>query len=457
MDKAAPSRSDQANSNTTRTGALTQFLATQEHQPDATALQEAGGVPSLSGYITFCQETTSEEEKPGVSTLVSKHIPVIEHSLETSIPYVFLELLPQKRGHCSLFLLNVYSSPSKSKDTFNHLFRDALRIACPKDNNILIVGEFIATHTTLGYAKASAKGRKLMDTIDVYRFTLLNEPDQPTRIGNSISRDTCRDLTLARTRDSCICTNLGESLGSNNLILETEVPVQLNQKRGKRQRLVNRNSFRQLRSAAAKGNPIGGDERALERWVQQIQEDVERATKTILTTDKASAVDPHLLHLWEARRSLTKRWRREKYNRKLRTRIAKLTQEAEQYAEECIQTNWHKLCDRLQGTLGTKQTWSLLRSLLDPTKTKVESSKALNKCLHSLPREEGDRLWETLSERYIAAGPRPEYPSYPYNEGDNPHPLDADITEQEVRNALQNITRNTAPGKDGVTYRLLRT
>ncbi|KAG0423615.1 hypothetical protein HPB47_000616, partial [Ixodes persulcatus] len=45
-------------------GALTQFLATQEQQPDTTALQEAGCAPSLSGYIAFCQETTSEEEKP---------------------------------------------------------------------------------------------------------------------------------------------------------------------------------------------------------------------------------------------------------------------------------------------------------------------------------------------------------------------------------------------------------
>ncbi|KAG0432617.1 hypothetical protein HPB47_020688 [Ixodes persulcatus] len=213
MNRAAPSRSDQANSKTARTdtarvwqwncrgyrrkrGALTQFLAAQEQQPDDIALQEAGCVPSLSGYIAFCQETTSEEEKPRVSTLVSKHISVIERSLETSIPYVFLELLPRKRGHCSLFLLNVYSSPSKSKDTLN-LLRDALRIACPKDNNLLIVGDFNATHTTLGYAKDSAKGRKLMDAIEVYRLTLLNEPDQPTRIGNSLSHDTCPDLTLS--------------------------------------------------------------------------------------------------------------------------------------------------------------------------------------------------------------------------------------------------------------------
>ncbi|KAG0415315.1 hypothetical protein HPB47_007501 [Ixodes persulcatus] len=228
--------------------ALTQFLTTQEQQPDAIALQEAGCVPSLSGYIAFCQETTSQEEKP------------------------------RKRGHCSLFLLNVYSSPSKSNHTLNHLFRDALRIACPKDNNLLIVGDFNATHTTLGYAKASAKGRKLMDAIDVYRARS--------------TKSKARQTSTPREWDS----------------------------------------FRQLRSVASKGNRIRGDERALERWVQQIQEDVERATKTILTTDKAPVVDPHLLHLWEARRSLTK---------------------------------------------------------------------------------------------------RPEYPSYPHNEGDSPQTLDADITEQE--------------------------
>ncbi|KAG0425111.1 hypothetical protein HPB47_027703 [Ixodes persulcatus] len=76
--------------------------------------------------------------------------------------------------------------------------------------------------------------------------------------------------------------------------------------------------------------------------------DVKKASKTVLTTDQAPEVDPHLLHLWDARHGLTKRWKKQKQNRTLRKRIAELTQEAEQYAEDHTQANWHRMCDQLQ-------------------------------------------------------------------------------------------------------------
>ncbi|EEC18981.1 hypothetical protein IscW_ISCW014251 [Ixodes scapularis] len=72
-----------------------------------------------------------------------------------------------------------------------------------------------------------------MDAKDVHRLTLLHEPDQPTWIGNSFSRDTCPDLTLARTHNECALRNLGEKLGSVNFILETRVPVALNRERSR--------------------------------------------------------------------------------------------------------------------------------------------------------------------------------------------------------------------------------
>ena len=98
------------------------------------------------------------------------------------------------------------------------------------------------------------------------------------------------------------------------------------------------------------------------------------------------------------------------------------------------------MCDQLQGTLGTKKTWSILRNLLDPTKAKSETTKALAKLLHTLTQAESKSLWETLIERYIAAGPRPNYHPYPERaDGKDEHPLDADLTEQEVRNALLHI------------------
>lgn len=208
-------------------GALTQFLATRDCKPVAIALQETGNVPSLSGYVAFCQETEDEDEEPRVATLVAKHVPVIEHKLAAPVPHVFLELLARDRGKCSLFLLNVYSSPKRTQDVFDELFRDALRITCPRRNNLLIVGDFNAPHGVLGYPRDTPKGRKLMVVIENLGLTLLNEPGQPTRMGNSVSRDTCPDISLVKARGNCTWVNLEENLGSDHHILEIAVPNHL--------------------------------------------------------------------------------------------------------------------------------------------------------------------------------------------------------------------------------------
>lgn len=48
-------------------------------------------------------------------------------------------------------------------------------------------------------------------------------------------------------------------------------------------------------------------------------------------------------------------------------------------------------------------------------------------------------------------------PVYPETKDEKAeHPLDADITEKEVHNALLHISRSTAPVKDGITYRTLK-
>ncbi|KAG0430045.1 hypothetical protein HPB47_023042, partial [Ixodes persulcatus] len=357
-------------------GSLTQFLATRDCKPVAIALQETGN------------ETEDEDEEPRVATLVAKHVPVIEHKLAAPAPHVFRELLARGRGKCSLFLLNVYSSPKRTQDVFDKRFRYALRITCPRRNNLLILGNFNAPHGVLGYPRDTPKGRKLMVVIENLGLTLLNKPWQPTRMGNSVSRDTCPDISLVKARGNCNWVNLQENLGSDHHILEIAVPNHLGKKRGKPQTLTNWDSFRQLRIAKAEGIPITQDNGSLERWVEQVQADVKKASKTVLTTDQAPEIDPHLLHLWDARHGLTKRWKKQKLNRTFRKRIAELTQEAEQYAEDLTQANWHRMCDQLQGTLGTKKTWSILRNLLDPTKAKTETNKALAKLLHTLSGKE---------------------------------------------------------------------
>ncbi|CAN7947050.1 unnamed protein product, partial [Ixodes pacificus] len=93
--------------------------------------------------------------------------------------------------------------------------------------------------------------------------------------------------------------------------------------------------------------------------------------------------DARLLHLWEARRSLLKRGRRQKLNRKLKIKIAQLTEEALQYATQLAQFNRQLMTNKLQGTLGTARTWSLIRHLLDPTKSKNHKSQTLRKIVHN--------------------------------------------------------------------------
>ncbi|XP_049524007.1 sodium/iodide cotransporter-like [Dermacentor silvarum] len=58
----------------------------------------------------------------------------------------------------------------------------------------------------------------------------------------------------------------------------------------------------------------------------------QEVTKTIATDPETPEFDQHLLHLWDARQQLTRRWERQKLNRKLRLRIAEVTAQAEEYA-----------------------------------------------------------------------------------------------------------------------------
>ncbi|KAH7937247.1 hypothetical protein HPB49_009518 [Dermacentor silvarum] len=81
-------------------------------------------------------------------------------------------------------------------------------------------------------------------------------------------------------------------------------------------------------------------------------------TRCICTSTSAPAVDPHLLHLWEARHSLTRRWRRYKLNRKLRSRIQALTAEAADYSAQLADTNWVDTCMKAAGQMSSKSTSS---------------------------------------------------------------------------------------------------
>lgn len=189
----------------------------------------------------------------------------------------------------------------------------------------------------------------------------------------------------------------------------------------------------------------------VDTWAEVLRADIMATTQKVYTTTKAPNVDTKLLHLWEARRSLVKRWKRQKLNRKLKLRIANLTEEAARYAAELCKQNWLELCDGLSGTLGASNTWRLLRYLIDPTKSKGETTKTMNIILHKFQGTKDDLL-KALQQRYLPAFPpygAPDYTGVP-----NQH-LDRELEVAEVRAALAKIRRNTTPGQDQITNKML--
>lgn len=295
-------------------GTLLQYIGNRNISPDVIALQETNCDPSLQGYVAYTHKNTNNAATPSrAATLVAKHIPSIDHSFphHTDIPHVFTEILPKQKNHPSLFILNVYSPPQKAKhDDFKGLFHDAVRLSRPRENSLVILGDFNAAHTTWGYAKESAKGRKLAQAISTFHLTIMTEPDHPTRIGNSVCRDTCPDLTLTRTQASCTWSNLEESLGSDHFILETEVCDGGRFARKLRPlRLTNWDQFRSRRGTPQTGSPTPESRdviTSIREWTQQLRDDVDRATKKVQPSSETPAIDPHLLHLWDARRGLTR-------------------------------------------------------------------------------------------------------------------------------------------------------
>lgn len=100
------------------------------------------------------------------------------------------------------------------------------------------------------------------------------------------------------------------------------------------------------------------------------------------------------------------------------------------------------------------KTWRILSAITDPTKTKGENNKALERLLHTYAGTEEKFLAE-VEEKCFGGdmAPRPYDAEY---QGKPNHALDAPISEFEVRAAIGCMTKNTAAGADKITNAMIR-
>ncbi|KAG0438026.1 hypothetical protein HPB47_017181 [Ixodes persulcatus] len=268
----------------------------------------------------------------------------------------------------------------------------------------------------------------------------------PTRVGNSVQRDTTPDLALTLGVEGR-WTNTQMCLGSDHNIVDVRLEIALRRRYLGKQKITDWELFRENRR-------LNGNVRdmSLQEWTSQLQWDERRHTKEIRITEEIPEIDSRLLNLWEARRSLVKRWIRQKLNKTLKKKIGEVTAKALEHANSISWSNWNQKCEALQGTLGTAKAWRLLRNLLDPTSNKLQTRHSINKIIHDF-KGSNEELIGRLKTRYIGSQANAEYLGY---SGEANEELDKDFTMEEVKRAAQDLKRNSTPGKDGVQNRLLR-
>ncbi|KAK8787284.1 hypothetical protein V5799_022940 [Amblyomma americanum] len=117
-----------------------------------------------------------------------------EGSVYGTMEHALIERIPTKQRKQSIFILNVYSSPSKRRQRFRALFQRTLKIAGSR--TLIAGGDFNAADTAWGYGYSTNKGRLLGEDAQEVDCTLLTDPAHPTRIGTSTTSDTTSDLTF---------------------------------------------------------------------------------------------------------------------------------------------------------------------------------------------------------------------------------------------------------------------
>ncbi|XP_072144467.1 uncharacterized protein [Dermacentor andersoni] len=347
----------------------------------------------------------------------------------------------------SIFIVNTYSPPKQKKAKFQELFQGASKLA--KGNTLVVLGDFNARDKSWGYKNFNVKGKTLAEAAENAGYILLTDPETPTRVGNSVCTDTCPDLTFIKGPWQAQWENLMENLGSDHYILKTQVTSDRLKRQLGKVKITDWNAFRK----ACDRHLSEGGIQSIEEWGNILKQREGEHTKEVKRTTQTPEVDARLLRLWEARRGLIKRWKRQKHNRKLRLKIAEITTKAEEYAAQLARTNWQHFSDSLNGTLSTARTWHILKALIDPTKTKAENNKSIYRLIHQFEGTDEELLDKVRVKCFGDTNPAAYTGDYRGRE--NPS-LDRPITREEVYAAIRSTTRNTATGADKINNALIR-
>ncbi|KAH6938596.1 hypothetical protein HPB50_010946 [Hyalomma asiaticum] len=378
---------------------LQQYIRHTIHKPDILILQETLSKEiTLPGYQSFSNHAGGR----GLHTLVKKQLTTIEHDTHLAqTEHTLIEIIPTKKRRTSLFILKVYSSLSKQRQRFRAILHKATKIA--GSNTLIVGGDFNVPEKQWGYGYSSFKGRQLaQDALDL-NLTLITDPTNPTRTGNSTTRDTTPDLTfVSNSRPGSITwRNTSTDLGSDHMIIEITVATDDIQQGNSRTFIwTDWEAFRKTRDTQQQTTADKITD--IDSWTRTLRNDIKTSTKAIVTNIETPQMDSRLAHLIEAKNSILARWKKQRLSRKLRKKIADINRNIEEHCHTLSRQQWNELCNEVDGQLHNGKSCQLLKHLLDEAKTKSHQRDCLARLLHKEKEKCGIKtIIDQLQSKYL--------------------------------------------------------
>lgn len=309
---------------------------------------------------------------------------------------------------------------------------------------MVVGGDFNAPHQAWGYSRDTAKGRDLMREATEQGYTLITDHKQPTRTApTSTQRDSTPDLTFVKNvyRGIHVAQHRGRP---------GERPLHTGDRAEERRGTQNRTQMDRLgRLPSAEKKRPGTDGHRRHRSLDDRAKEGDTATN-----ESVPCVDSRLAHLIDARKSIKERWKKQRWNRKLRKKVTELNRSIEKHSALLCRQQWDKVCNRIDGSLQQSKAWSLIRHLLDETKTKSYQQNRMAQVMHEAEKSLGkEELIKKLKTKYM---PQTETEKHPGYAGAPNEKLDREITTRELTQAIRELNSRSAAGPDGISNKALR-
>lgn len=341
----------------------------------------------------------------------------------------------------ALLVASAYVRPGGGRNqSDNYQWLSRLRTLYPLDE-VVVGGDFNAASISWGYKWTSPRGRRLEEEANDADLFLINDLDYPSRLGlHSGQRNTTPDLTWATRETIREWRCNGDPWSSDHFPVWLELQGRVAERR-KKVTYVDWEKYCEFIQESEEAS----------FHVKILQASV-LATRSIELDAETPAPDKHLLNLWTTREQQHDQYvTRGKTHTDL-VRVRHKTAQIRRHSRHLGRQRWEEHCASFAKETGLRKLWGTYQALSDKKKTQgvVETVLLTQGMSHEEFEEEAAN---TFFPQPARTPPASIYEPEPVNETNE---LETPFTPAELHTALEQVRGQSAPGKDGVTWTMLR-